>query len=100
MSTIKQFKDLNIEAIVVNEFIGDKIDMKRIINRPIIVHKAKIQPSNYDGLRLAMQIELNNEMRVAWNASKFLMNAIEQMKDDDFPFATTIVNENDCYKFT
>ena len=96
----KEFKDLKIETVLVNDFTGDKISMKKIMNKKILVHKVKIEPSNYGGNRITMQLELNTEMRIAWSNSKFLIKQAEQMTEDSFPFYTTIIEDNDCYKFT
>lgn len=90
---------MNIESPV-NGFVGEKIKMSKIMNKAISVHAYKIAPSKFEGQRLDMQIEVDGVKRVVWTSSTKLMEVIEKVKKEDFPFGVTIIEENECYKFT
>ena len=88
-------------------FEGDKIKISRILNREIVVHYYKITDSKVkafqekgSGKCLQLQISFNNEMHVVFTSGTALMEVIQQIPADKFPFTTTIVEENDRYKFT
>src|SRR5690606_24280650 len=92
------FKDLGI--ITENKpFTGDKIKIIKILNREITVHDYKIQDSKFEGKRLDLSIELNGIKHVTWTCSKIMMNTIQQVPKDKFPFITTIIEDNG-YHFT
>lgn len=88
-------------------FEGDKIKMDRILNREIIVHDFKIEDSKVkafqekgSGKCLHLQISFNNEMHIVFTSSGGLIETIQQVPAGAFPFTTTIVRENDRFKFT
>jgi len=88
-------------------FEGDKIKISRILNREIVVHHFKIADSKVkefkdkgSGKCLHLQISFNNEMHVVFTAGTALIVVIQQIPADRFPFTTTIIEENDRYKFT
>lgn len=93
------FKDFGIKASE-QKFTGEKIKLERILNREITIHEFKIGPSNFDGKRLDMQISVGTEKRVFWTASGVLMDMIEKVPPEGFPFITTIVKDNDRLVFT
>lgn len=95
------FKDFEIKPELKN-FIGEKIQIKRILNAPITVHDFKIEPSKFEGKgnRLTLQIEKQGEKRVVFTGSSVLMQQIEKVPKDKFPFETTIVNDNEYFEFT
>jgi hypothetical protein len=66
------------------------------------VHRFEIKPSKQDagGECLYLQIVVNNERRVLFTGSKYLIDAIKQVPAGNFPFSTTIINDNDRYLFT
>lgn len=96
----RSFSDFGIKPTE-EGFVGDFIEMKRILDKPIKVLKFKIGPSQFNGQRLDLQIELHNEKRVTWNGSKRLIEMIQEVPADGFPFDTTIVEtESGFYQFT
>ena len=97
-----KFKDLNIIEGEDTGFVGDKMKIERIFNRPILIHKFEIRPSKFDdGKRLDMQIEINGTMYLTWTGSFALMDTIKKVPDDAFPIETTIIKkENGSYAFT
>lgn len=86
-------------------FEGDKIKISKILNREIVVHHFKIEESKVfkekgSGKCLYLQISVSDRMHIVFTSSSCLIETILQVPDDGFPFSTTIVEENDRYKFT
>jgi len=98
---MKKFKDFNITPKV-NQFVGDKISVKKLFNLPIRVLDHKIEPSKQkQGTELlTLQIEKGDEKRIVFTGSKVLIDLIKQIPKEDFPFETTIKGDNDYYEFT
>lgn len=88
----------------IKNFTGDKIKIDRVVNREITVHAFKMEPSKFtekgNGKRLDLQISLSGTMHVVFSGSVVLMEMIEKVPKDDFPFITTIEKINDHYEFT
>lgn len=96
---MKNFKDFNIN-VKTNTFSGPKIKISRVLNRPITVHDFKIEESNFAGKRVDMQIEMGGTKHVLFTGSKVLMDMIQRIPKEGFPFETTIVEENQMFMFT
>ena len=100
---MKEFSQLGIKSDN-KRFVGDKIKMSRILNRKITVEKFKVEDSKYqkDGFDkcLHMQIKLQGNDHVVFTGSRNLIEMIQQVPADAFPFSTTIVKENEMYEFT
>lgn len=90
---------MNIQAPDPN-FSGDKIKIARILNKQITIEKYRIVDSKYEGKRLDLQITHDGEQRVAWTSSSFLMDMIQKVPQEDFPFIATIIKDNERYLFT
>ncbi len=90
---MKNFSDFGIEPET-KHFVGDKIKIDRILNREIIVHDYDVKMSKLPGKEntqcLYLQIELNGEKQVLFSGSKVLIDMIERVPEDDFPFTATI----------
>ena len=98
----KSFKDFKIE-IKTKNFTGDKIAIDRIINCEIQVHDMKIENSKYEkgnGKCLCLQIVFNGDKRVLFTGSTRLMEQIEKVPVDGYPFIATIIKEDKQFKFT
>jgi Tat protein secretion system quality control protein TatD with DNase activity len=103
MNKFNQF-DIKVKT---KGFEGDKIKMSKILNREIVVHAFKIEDSKVkafqekgSGKCLHMQISINDEMHIVFTSSHGLMEAIQQIPDEGFPFTTTIIQENERFRFT
>ena len=101
---MKQFSDFGI-TITTKAFIGDKIKVTKILNRPIEVLDFKIDNSKFtesgSGKCLCLQIRYNDELHVVFTGSLPLMEQINQVpRDTGLPFTATIIKENERYKFT
>jgi hypothetical protein len=101
---MKKFSQFKIE-VTSKCFVGDKIKMAKILNREIIVHDFKLGDSKIfldrgTGKCLQLQISVNEEKHILFTSSIGLIEAIQQVPADDFPFTATIIEENDRFKFT
>lgn len=99
---MKTFSELGIKDEK-KRFIGTKVDVFDIFNQEIEVHAFKVEPStigkDYDKC-LHLQFKMNDNMHVAFIGSKNLVDTIEQVKPEDFPFKTTIRKKDKRYLFT
>lgn len=98
---MNKFKDFNIQAEL-SSFTGDKIKIEKVLNREIKVLDFKIEDSKVKpGTKLlTLQIEKSGENHVIFSGSKYLIQQIQQVKEGQFPFTTTIVKESEHLKFT
>jgi hypothetical protein len=101
---MNNFSQLNIK-IDSSGFEGDKIRIIRILDREIIVHKFEIRdskayPNKGNGKCLYLQISLNEEKHIVFTSAVALIEAIQKVPQNCFPFATIIKEENQRYKFT
>lgn len=103
MNQPKNFRDLGIKTEV-NSLSGDKIKIERVLNTPVTVKRYKIEPSKFqekgNGKRLVLQIEYNKEVRVIFTGSVVLMDTIQKIPKEDFPFETTIKRTGEYFEFT
>lgn len=100
---MKEFKDMGITSTS-QGFTGDKIEMFSVLNAQIVVNKFKIEPSKYpekgNGKRLTLQILHNGKEHIIFTGSVILMDMVQKVNENDFPFKATIIKENKGYKFT
>lgn len=98
---MNNFKDLGIKSRL-SAFVGDKIKVDRIINNEITVLGYKIEDSKKKpGTKfLTLQIEKSNQRHVVFTGSRNLIDIIEQIPKEKFPFQTTIKKDNEYLEFT
>lgn len=98
---MRTFKDLGI-TIEQKGFVGDKIKISKILNLEIAVLDFKVEDSKYEGKGkcLHLQIELEGRKHVVFIGSRYLIDTIQQVPKDAFPFTTKIVKDNEWYEFT
>ncbi len=100
---MKTFDELNLPQQE-NGFSGDKIAMKKILNKKVVVENYRIVPSKYpdkgNPLRLDLQISIGEEKHITWTIAKGLQDTIQKIPKTSLPFETTIVSKNDKYFFT
>jgi hypothetical protein len=103
---MNRFSQFNIKPPA-KGFEGGKIKMSRILNKEIVVHDFKIEESKVAAFRekgsgkcLYLQISFDNEMHIVFTSGTGLIETIQLVPKAQFPFTTTIVEENDRYKFT
>ena len=101
---MNNFSQFNIAAPS-KGFEGDKIKISRILNREIVVHDFKLNDSKVfkdkgSGKCLQLQISFNNEKYVIFTGSSGLIEVIQQVPENGFPFTATIIKENERFIFT
>lgn len=99
---MKSFKDFGIKDQT-QGLIGDKIKIDRVLNKSIIVHGYQVKGSKYEkgsGQCLHLQIEVDGGKRVIFTGSVSLINTINQIPLEGFPFQTVITKENERFQFT
>lgn len=99
---MKSFKDLGIKPPV-QTFQGDKIKITRIINREIVVHDYRIENSKFasnNSKCLYLQISISDVKHLVFTGSTVLMETIQQIPKENFPFLTTIIKENERFEFS
>jgi hypothetical protein len=103
---MNKFSQFNIQ-IPERGFEGDKIKISKVLNREIVVHNIKIEDTKIKTYQergsdkcMHLQISLNGTMYVLFTGSVFLINAIKQIPKEQFPFTTTIIEENGRFIFT
>lgn len=98
---MKQFKDFKIKPVV-NHFTGDKIKIERLVGSTIKVLDYKIGDSTVKpGTKcLTLHFEKNGVKHICFTSAIILMQEIEKVPVDGFPFETVITRENDYLEFT
>lgn len=96
---MNEFRDFGIKSTL-NHFVGEKIRISKVLNRQIVVESYQINDSKFKDRVLKIQIRLDDESRIIFTGSKVLINMIEQIPKDNFPFRTTIVQVGESYQFT
>jgi len=101
---MNSFSQFNIKTST-KGFEGDKIKMNKIINKNIEVYDFKIEDSKVYKDRgtckcLCLQISVSGEKHIVFTSSGGLIEQIQQVPSEGFPFKTIIIQENDRYKFT
>lgn len=98
---MNSFKDFKIKPISVS-FSGDKVKMIKVLNSEIIINDFTIKDSEKKpGTKyLTLQITRKGEKEIVFTGSKNLMDMIEQVPKEKFPFTTTITQEDQMFQFT
>ena len=100
---MNNFKEFGIEPQI-KSFEGDKIPIRKILNKQIVVEDFKYSDSKFkdkgNGKLLTLQIIVDNTKRVVFTGSTNLIEMIGQVPKDKIPFTTIIVEENGRYEFT
>ena len=100
---MNSFKSLNIPPVS-KCFRGDKIRMIRLLNREITVRDYKIVPSKFPdkgtGKCLQLQISVGETNHVLFTGSSGLLEQIEKVTKSGLPFSTTIIEDDQQYKFS
>jgi hypothetical protein len=74
------------------------------MNKEIVVADFKVEDSKFtnkgSGKCLTLQIEYDNSKRVVFTGSTNLIQQIQQVPKEKFPFRATIIKENKTFQFT
>jgi phosphorylcholine metabolism protein LicD len=97
---MKSFKDFAITPVIEN-FVGDKIAINKLLDKEIIVKAFNIKPSKFEGKgdRLDIQIEFKDEDRVIFTGAKYLLQTIQKVPKTEFPFKTKIIKNGEHLEF-
>lgn len=98
---MNNFTDFDIKPRI-KAYVGDKIQVKKILNVQIKVLAFKVEPSKKKPGTdlLTLQIEKDGDKRVVFTGSTVMIDQIRRVTDDKLPFQTTIKGDNDYYEFT
>ena len=101
---MKSFSQFNVKPIS-KVFEGEKIKMSKVLNIEIVVHDFKLEDSKCfqnrgTGKCLYLQISFNNSKHIIFTSSIGLIEVIQQIPKDGFPFTTTIIQESERFIFT
>lgn len=98
---MKNFSDFGIK-LENHGLIGNKISIERVLNCPIIIDDYRIADSKYkkNSKCLYLQIEKDGIKYVVFIGSKRLIETMEKVPEDGFPFKTTIVLNNHVFSCT
>lgn len=101
---MKKFSQFNLKAPE-RGFEGEKIKISKVLNREIIVHRFRLESSKVfkqsgSDKCLHLEISIDGKKHVLFTGSTGLIDVITQVPADGFPFATTIIEDNDRYIFT
>lgn len=98
---MNNFKDLGIKPTE-KPLTGEKIRPNKILNLDIIVHDFRIEDSKfYKGTKcLYLGIELNGTRHIVFMQGNILVQMIQQIPIDKFPFKTKIIKDNGRYEFS
>ena len=95
------FKELGI-TVACRAFVGDSIKIERLVGKEILVlhHKVTDSTKKLGTQCLYLQLEFEGTKRVLFTGAKALLEAVEKVPENGFPFSTTIVKNNDRYEFS
>jgi len=98
------FKDFKIKSTIIN-FVGDKIQIFKVLNKEIMVHYFKIAESKIYKNRekaqcMTLQISIGDENRIIFTSASKLIEMIQLVPENGFPFKTVIIEKNKMYEFS
>lgn len=102
---MRDFSEFGIEAPPHLSFVGQKIDVRELVNRKIEVHAYRVEDSKYqttdgDEKCLHLQIVFKQQKRVVFVGANTLIDMIERVPKEEFPFSTTITDETGRLEFS
>lgn len=97
---MKNFSDFKIKPVIEN-FVGEKIATSKLLDKEIVIKDYKVLPSKFAdrGERLDIQIEYKDEDRIVFTGGKYLIQTIQQIAKEDFPFKTKIIKNGEHLEF-
>lgn len=102
---MKQFKEFQIKTDI-KQFVGKKIDIEEVLNKPIEIHDFFIKDSRFKGQDrgsdhcLHLQIRFENSNRVIFTGSTNLMRELKAIPEDGLPFGATIIKNFKRYELS
>ncbi len=78
--------------------------MSKIINKEVTIFAYQVKSSKFENSKgkpcLYLQIEFEGVKRVVFTSGVVLINMLDQIPKESFPFDTVISNGNDYYELT
>lgn len=103
---MKEFSQFGIKPET-KKLIGDSIPIDKILGNEIIVEDFRLEDSkiqkfiNQGSLKcLHLQFKFQDKQRIIFTSGHMLIDAIQRVPEDGFPFKTTIVSKMKRYEFT
>jgi hypothetical protein len=101
---MNSFSQFNIKQTQ-KAFEGDKIKISKVLDKEIVIHNYKIEDSKVfkdrgTGKCLHLQISINDSKHIVFTSAGGLIETIQQVPENSFPFSTIIIEENERFKFT
>lgn len=98
---MREFKDFGIKPTIIG-FVGESINIDKVLNKKIVVHKFTISPSKKkeNSMCLTLQIEVEGTMRVIFTGAKCLIETIQKVPQTEFPFRAEIIRNNNHLEFS
>lgn len=98
---MNDFKSMGIKPAE-KPLSGEKIKANKILNLDIIVHDFRIEDSKFykNTKCLHLGIELDGVRHIVFMQGNILVQTIQQIPVDRFPFKTKIIKENGRYEFS
>lgn len=97
---MKKFSDFGIKSSVLQ---GDKVKIDVILNKLVEVVSYRIENSKFSNGKsnkcLYLQIRIEGKLHVVFSGSHVLIEQIEQVPKDGFPFSATITKPGRYYSF-
>lgn len=92
---MKAFSEFNIKPTN-KGLVGEKISINKVLNIDIVVEAFKEADSKFEGKGkcLHLQILLQGQQRVVFIGSKGLLDQINQVPSNGFPFKTKIIKDD------
>lgn len=98
---MKSFSDFNIRVSVLT---GEKIKIAEVIDKEIVVEDFRIEESKYKKGNidkcLTIQFTISGERRIVFTSSDVLLQQIQKVPSEGFPFKTRITRQGKMYQFT
>ncbi|MCX6282379.1 MAG: hypothetical protein NTU51_10490 [Bacteroidetes bacterium] len=99
-----KFSQLGVK-VNTQHFVGEKIRISSILNVEITVHAYKLVPSKQfkdkgTGQCLHLQITFQGVKRIVFTSAMGMIEAIQQIPEDKFPFETVIKEDVKRFYFS
>lgn len=103
---MKQFNEFGIKPAV-KKLEGDSINIDKILGHEIIVQDFRLEESKIQKYKnqgsdkcLHLQFEFEGNKHIIFTSGHILIDSIQRIPEDGFPFKTTIIAKMKRYEFT
>lgn len=103
---MKEFRQFGIKPTI-KKLVGEAIEIDKILGNEIIVEDFRLEDSKIQKYIaqgstkcLHLQFRFEDKQRITFTSGHLLIDAIQRIPEDGFPFKTTIVAKSKRYEFT